>query len=255
MEIKVLGASGSEVPGHSCPAFLVDGKILLDAGTIANSLHISEEQTLRHILLTHAHFDHIKGLPFLLDNLVIRDSGHTITVAGGRDVLDDLQANIFNDRIWPDFTRIPSAGKPVLRYRALRTDRPALFDGYRVTMTRVDHTVPAYGFIVADPGGDAVAYTGDTGPTDRFWKRVDRAGVKCLIVECSYPDRMRALALSAKHLTPSLLARELARLSSPPPEICVVHLKPQLLPEIERELLALGIGALRLPAEGETLRL
>ena len=30
MKIKVLGSAGSEVPGHNCPAFLIDGKILLD---------------------------------------------------------------------------------------------------------------------------------------------------------------------------------------------------------------------------------
>ena len=70
MIIKVLGASGSEVPGHYCPAFTVDGKILLDAGTICISLNITEESNIRYILLTHAHFDHIKGIspkPFFLD--------------------------------------------------------------------------------------------------------------------------------------------------------------------------------------------
>ena len=30
MKIKVLGSAGSEVPGHNCPAFLIDGKILLE---------------------------------------------------------------------------------------------------------------------------------------------------------------------------------------------------------------------------------
>ena len=99
MEIKVLGASGSEVPGHNCPAFLIDGKILLDAGTVAISLNIREEHGLQTILLTHAHLDHIKGIPFLLDNLVIRNTGNTITVMSGKDVLHDLRKNIFNDRI------------------------------------------------------------------------------------------------------------------------------------------------------------
>jgi phosphoribosyl 1,2-cyclic phosphodiesterase len=72
MRIKVLGASGSEVPGHNCPAFLVDGTFLLDAGTIVLSLTIREQTGIRQILFTHAHFDHIKGIPFLVDNLVLR---------------------------------------------------------------------------------------------------------------------------------------------------------------------------------------
>lgn len=72
MRIKVLGASGSEVPGRNCPAFLVDETFLLDAGTIG---------------------DHIKGIPFLLDNLVIRNTGNTITVMSGKEVIDDLRKN------------------------------------------------------------------------------------------------------------------------------------------------------------------
>jgi hypothetical protein len=49
MMIKVLGAAGSEVPGHNSPAFLVDGKMLLDAGTVAKALNIREERALRCI--------------------------------------------------------------------------------------------------------------------------------------------------------------------------------------------------------------
>jgi len=108
------GASGSEVPGHNCPAFLVGGTFLLDAGTIGLALNIREETGIRQILLTHAHFDHIKGIPFLLDNLVIRNTGNTITVMSGKEVIDDLQKNIFNGRIWPDITGIPSSERPVL---------------------------------------------------------------------------------------------------------------------------------------------
>ena len=119
LRIKVLGAAGSEVPGHNCPALLVDGTILLDAGTIAPSLNITEEQGLRWVFLTHVHFDHIKGMPFLLDNLVTRGGGSTVTVLGARDVLADLRRNIFNGRIWPDFSKIPTRRRPALRYRPI----------------------------------------------------------------------------------------------------------------------------------------
>lgn len=62
VRIRVLGASGSEVAGHHCPAFAVDGQLLLDAGTIGVSLTIDEEQEIRYILLTHAHLDHVSGV-------------------------------------------------------------------------------------------------------------------------------------------------------------------------------------------------
>jgi len=152
VRIKVLGASGTEVPGHNCPAFLIDGKILLDAGTIAVSLNIREEHSLKWILLTHAHLDHIKGIPFLLDNLVTRSTGNTITVLSGKDVLDDLRKNIFNGRIWPDFTRIPSPEHPSLKYLPLRTTRPVEIDDYKVTMRKSTTPCPRTGSSSRKPG-------------------------------------------------------------------------------------------------------
>jgi ribonuclease BN (tRNA processing enzyme) len=253
LKIKVLGSAGSEVPGHNCPAFLIDGKILLDAGTIGLSLNIREEHSLGWILLTHAHFDHIKGIPFLLDNLVTRSTGNTITVLGGKDVLDDLKRNIFNGRIWPDFSKIPTPEHPVLRYKSIGTVRPVQVDGYRISMEKVSHTVPAYGYIVEKPGKKAIAYTGDTGPTDRFWKRASERGVKYLITETSFPDRLEKLALAAGHLTPSLLAREIAKMSRPPEKIFIMHVKPQYHEEVEMEIQALGHDNIEFLKDGEVI--
>jgi ribonuclease BN (tRNA processing enzyme) len=253
LRIKVLGAAGSEVPGHNCPAFLIDGKILLDAGTIALSLNIREEHSLGWILLTHAHFDHIKGIPFLLDNLVTRSTGNTITIASGKDVLNDLKKNIFNDRIWPDFSRIPTRAHPVLRYKNIGTTRPFRINGYRITMEKVHHTVPAYGYIVEKPGNKAIAYTGDTGPTDRFWERMAAHDVKYLITETSFPNRLEKLALTTGHLTPSLLEREIEKMSPPPEKIFIMHLKPQFLNEIEMEIRALEHDNIEFLKDGEVI--
>ena len=253
MKIKVLGASGSEVPGHNCPAFLIDGRILLDAGTIANSLNIREEHSLQNIFLTHAHLDHIKGIPFLLDNLVTRSTGNTITVMSGKDVLDDLKKNIFNDRIWPDFSKIPTPERPVLKYQAFSPSSPVTIDGYKVVMEKVHHTVPAYGYIVENNRKEAIAYTGDTGPTDRFWKTMAVHDVKCLIMETSFPNRLEKLALASGHLTPSLLEKEIAKMPVPPTRIYLMHLKPQYIPEIEAEIEALEHDNVDFLKEGEVI--
>ncbi len=252
MEIKVLGASGSEVPRRNCPAFLVDGTILLDAGTIGMSLNIREEAGIETIILTHAHFDHIKGIPFLLDNRVIRNIGKPVTVMSGKDVIRDLRKNIFNGRIWPDFTQIPAPDKPVLRFGTLVPGRRTLVDGFRVTMAKVSHTVPAYGFVVEKRDREAIAYTGDTGPTDRFWKTLKGIPVKALIVETSFPNRMEELALKSGHLTPALLEKELAKIPHPPPTILLMHAKPQYYSEIEGDVRSLRNDGIRFLLEGET---
>ena len=255
MMIKVLGAAGSEVPGHESPAFLIDGKMLLDAGTVATALNIREERGLRCILLTHAHLDHIKGIPFLLDNLVSRGTGNTITVLGGKEVLGDLKKHIFNGRIWPDFTKIPSPSKPSLRYKVLTTARSCRVEGYGVTMEKVDHTVAANGYIVEDREKAAIAYTGDTGPTVRFWKRMAGRDIKALITETSFPNRLEKLALASGHLTPNLLGREIAKMSRPPGKIYIMHLKPQFEQEIEAEIHSLGLDNLGFLRSGEGIRI
>jgi ribonuclease BN (tRNA processing enzyme) len=253
--IKVLGSAGSEVPGHNCPAFLIDGTILLDAGTIGLSLNIREERNLSWILLTHAHFDHIKGIPFLLDNLVTRGSGTTVTVVGAPSVIDDLRECIFNDRIWPDFARIPTPARPVLRYKAMSTARPIRIGRYRITMERVSHPVPAYGYIVETPEKKAIAYTGDTGPTEHFWARASRRCVKYVVTEASYPNRLERLALAYGHLTPALLEGEVAKLARPPKKVFVMHLKPQFAQEIEAEIQALGRKDIEFLKDGEAILL
>lgn len=253
MRIRVLGASGSEVKGHLCPAFVVDGKILLDAGTIGMSLSITEEQRIRYVLLTHAHFDHIKGLPFLLDNLVTRETKGTVTVLSGGEVIDALKTNILNGRIWPDFTRIPSPDSPVLRYAVLRPGRRKSIAGYRVMAVESSHTVPSYGYILENPKGSAIAYTGDTGPTHLFWEKMGMFRVGCLIAETSLPNRLEEGALRSGHLTPSLLEKEIAKMKNPPPRIRLVHAKPRHKEEIEREVRALGRKGIRFLKEGEIL--
>jgi len=253
LRIKVLGASGSEVPGHNCPAFLVDGTFLLDAGTIGLALNMREEDNLRQILLTHAHFDHIKGIPFLLDNLVIRNTGNTITVMSGKEVIDDLKKNIFNGRIWPDFSKIPTPEKPVMKYRAISPSHPVDLNGYRVFLQKVSHTVPAYGYIIEKGDGKAFAYTGDTGPTDLFWRKMSDHDVQCLIVEVSFPNRLEELSLKSGHLTAALLEKEIAKMSPCPSRIFVMHVKPQYLGEIAQEVHALQRNGIELLKEGEII--
>jgi ribonuclease BN (tRNA processing enzyme) len=54
----------------------------------------------------------------------------------------------------------------------------------------------------------------------------DIANLKYLIIETALSDRERDLAAMSKHLCPSLLAEELAKLKQSP-QIFITHLKPR----------------------------
>lgn len=241
MKIRVLGSSGSEIPGHNPPAFLVDDFLLLDAGTVSISLEREAQCKITHIFLTHAHLDHIKGIPFLLDNMVMSQEVCELVILSGRDVIADLRRNIFNNRIWPDFSAIPNSAHPIMRYQAISTHTPFDLGPYRIIATEVNHSVPAYGYILENASSNALVYTGDTGPTEHIWQRMKGRRVKAAIVEVSFPDEMKELALASGHLTPSLLKEETLKMPVSPEHIYVSHMKPFYRKSIEGQLAGLGI--------------
>jgi ribonuclease BN (tRNA processing enzyme) len=236
MQVRVLGASGSEIPGHNSPAFLVDDFLLLDAGTVSISLDKDAQCQITHIFLTHAHLDHIKGIPFLVDNIVSMNQPCRLTILSGADVIEDLRNNIFNNRIWPDFTQIPTPDRPVMRYRDIGTEEPYEINGYTILATEVHHAVPAYGYIISSAASDCLVYTGDTGPTWRIWQRMEGRNIKALIIEVSFPNEMEQLALTSGHLTPALLGAEISKMPVKPDTIYITHLKPFYRKQIEEQL-------------------
>src|SRR5574340_561352 len=150
MVFRVLGSSGAELPGYNSPAFLVDGCLLLDAGTIGSYLTEKEQWKVRDILITHAHLDHIKAIPFLADNIIIKNKRHGIKLFGIRETLSDLKKHLLNNKIWPDFTKIHSSLEPVIRIHTISAGGVFRVNGYTVKAQRVNHTVPAVGYIVTD---------------------------------------------------------------------------------------------------------
>ncbi len=236
MKIRVIGCSGAESPENNLTAFLLDDFLLIDAGTIGHILDEHAQRKISHILISHAHLDHIKSIPFFVDNIVINNSQHLVTIISGRDVLIDLRRNIFNDRIWPDFTTLYDRKNQVMRFLDIPLRTFLQIRDYRIHAVKVNHSVPAYGYIIVDSDGNALAYTGDTGPTERIWKRMNKFSVKVLIIETSFPNSMEKLALKSGHLTPSLLEKELEKIRKSPDHIYITHMKPQHRKVIEKEL-------------------
>jgi len=225
MRLRVLGCSGSIDGQHNrTTSFLVDEDILVDAGTGVGDLSLAELTLIDHIFVTHSHLDHVNSIAFFLDSVgALRP--RPVTVYATRPTIGALKRNLFNWDIWPDFTVIPTPEQPWLRYEEVEVGRVITLNGRRITVLPAIHTVPAVGYQL-DSGKGSLVFTGDTGPNDALWSVVNRIeNLKFLIIETAFSDKDRQLAELAKHLCPSMLAEELAKLKRPA-EIYITHLKP-----------------------------
>ncbi|RYF65884.1 MAG: MBL fold metallo-hydrolase, partial [Comamonadaceae bacterium] len=72
MQVRVLGCSGAIAKGCRTTSFLVDGDLLVDAGTGVGELTLDEMSAIDDVVLTHSHLDHIASLPLLLDAVAAR---------------------------------------------------------------------------------------------------------------------------------------------------------------------------------------
>ncbi len=254
MKIKVLGVFGSEGQGQRPSAFLVNDRVLVDAGSVPGALTIEEQREIEYALLSHAHLDHIAGLAFLTDTLAITAATRPVIATSIAPVLQDLKTHAFNDRLWPDFTAIPTAERPILRYRTLDEDVESRVGDLWATPIRVDHTVTAVGFVIHD-GETGFVYSGDTGPTDHIWRVArEHKGLKAVIVETAFPSRLDGLARASKHLTPAMLGREMKKMPSDLP-VWVYHIKPHFFEETAEELQKLDSARIHILEQGKTYTL
>ena len=237
MRLRVLGCSGG-IGGRDqrTTSFLVDDDVLLDAGTGVGELGLDALARIDHVFVTHSHLDHVACIPFLVDTVGGMRS-RPITVYATAETIAILRAHLFNWLLWPDFTTIPSAEAPVMRYQEVRVGEPVRLGSRTFTPLPAVHTVPAIGYQL-DSGAGSLVFSGDTGPNEALWEAVNRIpNLKVLIVETAFSNQERTLAELSKHLCPSMLAGELARLRLSP-EVWITHLKPGEPELIMREVAA-----------------
>lgn len=250
----MLGAYGSEGQGQRPSALLVDEHVLVDAGTVGGALSVPEQIEVEHALISHAHLDHWVGVAFLTDTLAMVAPHRHVTVTSIDPVVDTLRTHAFNDRLWPNFTMIPAGAPPVLRFRSIAEAGEARVGDLWVTPVSVDHTVPAAGFVIHD-GEAGFVYSGDTGPTSQLWRLArDMGGIRAIIVETAFPNRLAPLARVSGHLTPDTLRREIDKM---PPDIpiWVFHVKPQLFEETAEQLARIDPTRIHALEQGKTYSL
>ena len=253
MKIRVLGCSGGIGDDRHTTSFLVDDDILVDCGTGVTTLSHAELCRIDHVFLTHSHLDHILSLPLLLDS-VGRERGYPLTVHAIPEVLQILKDHLFNWRIWPDFSRIPSPDAPFMQYESLEVGVMVPIGARGVTAIPANHTVPTVGYLIAGPGGSLI-FSGDTASHQALWDTANTVpDLRHLVVECSFQDAREDLAKASKHYCPQSLAADLLLLNGGP-EVWITHLKPGSEAGIMAELVQHGATRARALSNGQVFEI
>lgn len=225
MRIRVLGCSGGIGAGARTSAMLIDNDVLIDAGTGIGDLDLEDLDSIRHVFLTHAHLDHIAGLPMLVDRVFDENFETPLTVYAREETLHAIQNHLFNGVIWPDFAELPSAQNPMLRYHVCSPGDTITISLRNFYAVDVLHSVPSLGFTVQNSGG-AFAVSGDTKTNETLWPVLNACNdLKVLVIEVSFPDEMQGVAADSGHYTPKTLTDDLRRLRHEP-EIWLTGMKP-----------------------------
>lgn len=237
MKLTILGCHGGESKTHRPTSFLIDGRLALDAGAVTRALTLNEQARVETVLVSHAHFDHVRDLAMLADNRA-QMGGPPIEIVGAAATLNALRQHFFNNVLWPDFSRIPTPEAPTIRFRVLEPDRAEIVAGYRVSAVTVNHTIDAVGYFVGDEHG-TLAFSGDTGPTERFWQVANQTpDLRAILLEVSFPDEKLDFALKTGHLSPALARKELEKLAEHHRKARVLfhHIKPVFVDATSNEL-------------------
>ncbi len=255
MKIRVLGCHGSQLPHHNITSFLLEKNILIDAGTVTQALTLEEQLRIDYIFVTHAHLDHVRDIAFLADNLYYEKRKKPLVVCSTKGVIDSIHRHLFNNVIWPDFSKIPSVKEPLIKFETITPGRIRRIGDFQVRAIGVHHTVETMGFVI-QAKEKAVLFLGDTGPTENVWKVAKTMKeLKAIFVETSLPGSLQNIADKTGHLTPISLNAELRKLKTARPEIYLYHMKPRYAEEIRHEVAVIQDRKIHIIEDGQVIRI
>jgi len=223
MKIEILGCSGSVAKGYPTTSILINKSVLLDAGSAASILDQDRLSKISDILITHAHLDHIKELPFIIDT--VSTAGNSLTIWASTETIDILNENIFNGFVWPHFNLL-DYGKNNLSFKSVSNGWVEIND-LKILALPVDHIMGSVGYVVKEKD-KVVMFSGDTSYMEGFFNHAKEYGenLKAVFAEISYPDEMSDLARETCHMTPDEILKALEFLNPLKTKLFVYHLKP-----------------------------
>ena len=251
MKIRVLGCSGAIAKDCRTTSFLLDHDVLVDAGTGVGDLTLDEMAAIDHVLLTHSHMDHIAALPMMIDAIAAK-RGKPLQIHALQATIDALKTHIFNNIIWPDFSRIPTLQAPFISFHALEVGQTLHLADKVFEVLPAVHSVPAVGYAATAGAGKGYwVFTGDTAHNPALWERLNRMEIAMLFIETAFSNREFVIAERSLHLCPDSLAVELACINPGKHyPIYITHTKPA-----ETQRIMAEIQYLELPANHSNARL
>jgi ribonuclease BN (tRNA processing enzyme) len=233
MKLRVLGCDGGRNADYNTTALLFNEHVLIDGGTILSALTVEEAARITHIFLTHSHLDHLVDLPFLMDNTFgMRDA--PIKIYGNQETLDDLMAHVFNDKIWPDFSKLPTKENGQFTLHTLQSEEEVNVGDLTFTPILVNHLIPTFGYKVENEDASFV-FSGDTAPTERVWEIANECKkLKAVVVDVSFPKSLQNIANLSFHLSTEDVKHELKKLKKDC-DVYLFHFKAK--PSVEEEMI------------------
>jgi len=109
VKLKLLPSSfepdGAASQRQHLTCFLINGKVAVDAGSLAMAVTDEERASVRDIVITHAHLDHIAGLPLFLDDQ-FSELTEPVRIHATAEVVRVLERDVFNWSVYPRFSEL-----------------------------------------------------------------------------------------------------------------------------------------------------
>jgi len=224
--------------------------VAIDAGSLAMATSTVQKRQIRDVVLTHAHLDHIAGLPLFIDDS-FAGLDTPICVHALSEVIETLERDIFNWAIYPRFSELENSNGAVLKYQPFAIGEEFSVKHLRLRAVLVNHKVSTVGFVVSD-GQTKFALSGDTAETNEFWQVLNaEKNLSALLIECAFPNEFEELAYVSHHLTPKTLKKELEKFNRKECSIYVINIKPMYRDEVVRQLGELKIENLQVLEVGQ----
>ncbi len=250
---STFNENGTVSPRQHLACFVVDDTVAIDAGSLATATSDLQKKQIRDVVLTHAHLDHIAGLPLFIDDLFATLTA-PVNVYAAPEVIETLERDIFNWAIYPRFSELKNNENSVMRFVPFAAGEEFVVKHLRFRAVSVNHQVSSVGFIVSDNrinkqtnSRTKFAFTGDTAQMDEFWQVVNREKkLSALLIECAFPNELTDLAAASHHLTPAALQHELQKFDDRRCPIYVVNIKPTYRERVVRQIAELKIENLQI---------